>query len=225
MHEATLSGLFPTPVLLSNIDREFTKEEKKFFDECAKTKTKNTGNLTSANRYVLDDPAMKNIRKSIQFYIDDYMQRVYAPKNPVEAYLTQTWLNYTEKGEYHHKHAHPNSWISGCLYINADREQDKITFFKETYNRIDLPTENYNAFNSSSWWFSVGTGDIVLFPSYLTHMVEQTTSTDTRISIAFNTFLKGYIGEEHGLTGLHLKEQDTDVPYRTEPRPMKLTHY
>ena len=54
--------------------------------------------------------------------------------------------------------------------------------------------------------FSVGTCDLVLFPSSLAHMVEQTESQDTRISLSFNTFLKGLIGDEPTLTALHLGE-------------------
>jgi len=217
--EPNIHGLFPTPVLFAKFHRDWTKEEKEYFDEVAKSTTQNTGNLTSSNRYVLDDPVMKEIRDYYQFYLNHFMKSVYAPKNDVQAYITQSWMNYTKTGQYHHKHAHPNSWISGCIYINTDREKDRITFYNDKYHRIDLPTENFNPFNSSSWWFSVGTGDIVIFPSYLTHMVEQTTSTDTRVSIAINTFLKGYIGDEHSLTGLHLQGQDTEAPQRTEPRP------
>jgi hypothetical protein len=37
-------------------------------------------------------------------------------------------------------------------------------------------------------------------------MVEQTESKDTRISLSFNTFLKGYIGHESSLTALHIGE-------------------
>jgi uncharacterized protein (TIGR02466 family) len=217
--EPFIQGLFPTPVLFARFHREWTDDEKKFFGETAKGTTQNTGNLTSADRYVLDHPAMKEIRDYYQFYINYYMQHVYAPKYPVEAYITQSWMNYTKTGQFHHKHAHPNSWLSGCIYISTEREKDRITFYNDKYNRINIPTENFNTYNSESWWFSVGTGDIVIFPSYLTHMVEQTTSSDTRVSIAINTFLKGYIGDEHSLTGLHLKEQDSDTPYRTEPRP------
>lgn len=217
--EPNIHGLFPTPMLFARLGREFTAEEKKYFDECAKETTRNTGNLTSANRYVLDAPEMKNIKESMQFYLNYYMEKIYSPKHPVEAYFTQTWLNYTKTGEYHHKHAHPNSWISGCLYVNADPDKDRITFYNDKYHRISLPTDNYNPFNSESWWFSIGTGDIVLFPSYLTHMVEQTISTDTRVSIAVNSFLKGYIGDEHSLTGLHLQGQDENASQRTEPRP------
>ena len=220
--EPNIQGLFPTPVLFAKFHRNWTKEEKKFFDETAKNITQNTGNLTSADRYVLDHPAMKEIRDYYQFYVNYYMQNVYAPKYDVEAYITQSWMNYTKTGQYHHKHAHPNSWLSGCIYISTDREKDRITFYNDKYNRIDLPTEKFNPYNSSSWWFSVGTGDIVIFPSYLSHMVEQTTSNDTRVSIAINTFLRGYIGDEHSLTGLHLNEQNTDAPQRTEARPENL---
>jgi len=223
MPEPNVHGLFPTPVLFAKFHRDWTKEEKEFFEETAKSTTQNTGNKTSADRYVLDHPVMKEIREYYQFYLNYYMEKIYAPKYSVETYITQSWMNYTDTGQFHHKHAHPNSWLSGCIYVNTDREKDRITFYKEGYNRINLPTENFNPYNSESWWFSVGTGDIVIFPSYLTHMVEQTTSNDTRVSIAINTFLKGYIGDEHSLTGLHLRDQDTDASQRSEARPDNAT--
>jgi hypothetical protein len=48
-------------------------------------------------------------------------------------------------------------------------------------------------------------------------MVEQTESKDTRISLSFNTFLKGYIGAEESLTSLHIGEPvDTKQWRKTE---------
>ena len=44
--------------------------------------------------------------------------------------------------------------------------------------------------NSESWWFPVKTGDVILFPSSLIHMVETKQGTNTRISLAFNVFIK-----------------------------------
>jgi hypothetical protein len=35
-------------------------------------------------------------------------------------------------------------------------------------------------------------------------MVEAVKGNDERISLSFNTFLKGYVGEDDELTGLHL---------------------
>jgi len=201
--EPTVNQLFPTPVAFSKLPRKYTDAEVAFIQKCSLNVTKNTGNTTSVDRYVLDDPAMADLKAFIQFYVNHFMESVEAPYNPVEAYITQSWINYTQPGEFHHKHEHPNSYLSGVLYINADPEKDKIYFYKSGYKRIMLPTERYNLFNADSWWFNVGTCDMVIFPSYLTHMVEQTESKDTRISLSFNTFLKGYIGEENSLTSLH----------------------
>ncbi len=215
--EPTTTQLFPTPVLFSKLPRKFTDEEVAFVQKCGEQVTKNTGNTTSVDRYVLNEPAMSGIKTFVQFYINYYMNEIEAPYAPVGAYVTQSWLNYTQPGEFHHKHEHPNSYISGVLYINADPEKDKIYFYKQGYKRISLPTERYNPFNSESWWFNVGTCDMVLFPSYLTHMVEQTVSVHTRVSLSFNTFLKGYIGEEASLTSLHLDEPvDTSQWRKTE---------
>jgi len=209
--------LFPAPVAFSKLPRKYTDAEMAFIKNCELNITKNTGNTTSVDRYVLNDPVMADLKSFVQVYINHFMENIESPYNPVEVYITQSWLNFTQPGEYHHKHEHPNSYLSGVLYINADPEKDKIFFYKSGYKTIRLPTERFNQFNSDSWWFTVGTCDLVLFPSYLTHMVEQTKSTDTRISLSFNTFLKGYIGEEHSLTALHTGDPvDTTEWRKTE---------
>ena len=80
MPEPNVHGLFPTPVLFAKFHRDWTKEEKEFFEETAKTTTQNTGNTTSADRYVLDHDVMKEIREYYQFYLNYYMEKIYAPK-------------------------------------------------------------------------------------------------------------------------------------------------
>ena len=119
-------------------------------------------------------------------------------------FITQSWLNYTEPGQSHHKHAHPNSVISGVLYINADQNTDKIFFFRQIFEQIKPAIRETNVFNSESWNAPVKTGQVVLFPSHLLHMVETKEGDNTRVSLAFNTFLKGVIGEEIDLAELKL---------------------
>ena len=48
------------------------------------------------------------------------------------------------------------------------------------------------------------TGNIFLFPSSLTHMVETKQGENTRISLSFNVFVKGTIGNNKNLTELIL---------------------
>jgi hypothetical protein len=212
--EPVTNQLFPTPMVFAKLPRKYTNDEVAFIQKTALDVTKNTGNTTSMDRYVLNDPAMSNIRDFLQFHINYYVENIEAPQQKMEAYITQSWLNYTEPKEFHHKHEHPNSYISGVLYINADPDKDKIHFYRNRYQQIQIPTKSFNQFNSESWWFSVGTCDLVLFPSSLSHMVEQTESQDTRISLSFNTFLKGFVGDEQALTALHLGEPVDTTKHR-----------
>ena len=119
---------------------------------------------------------------------------------PAEVFVTQSWLNWTKKGEFHHKHEHPNSYLSGVFYINADPDKDKIYFYKSGYKRINLPTEQFNQFNSESWWFNVGTCDLVIFPSYLTHGVPPNNTNRVRKALGVNALTKGTLGDEETIS-------------------------
>jgi uncharacterized protein (TIGR02466 family) len=196
-----INPLFPVAVGKFNIGRTFTTDEFFFVDN--QSVYNNMGNTTSNNRYVFKDEALSNLSVFAESCVEQYFKEVYAPKHDVKLRITQSWLNYTKEGQYHHKHAHPNSLISGVLYMKADESKDKIYFFRDGYEQIKLPTDKFNLFNSNSWWLPVSSGDLVLFPSSLTHMVE-TVKGDERISLAFNTFPVGYVGEENELTALHV---------------------
>jgi len=200
-----INNLFPTAVGFSKLGRDLTEEELLFIRE--QVRHPNEGNTTSDNRKILNSLEMTEIRDFIEDAMLDYFKLVYAPKFDVTPYITQSWANFTEPGQYHHKHSHPNSIISGVFYPQADRELDKIYFYKDGYERIKLTADEYNPYNSESWWYETGAGDLIIFPSNLTHMVQTKQGEGTRISISFNTFLKGYIGSDESLTGLHLGEE------------------
>jgi uncharacterized protein (TIGR02466 family) len=199
-----VASIFPTPIYLSSLGRKLTDSELKFVDKNKKQTYKNEGNLTSNNNYILNEKPFKDLKLHLDLRVNDYFNKVICPNNEVTSYITQSWLNYTEKKQYHHKHSHPNSLVSGVLYLNSDEKFDRILFFKDTYPGIVFETKNYNLWNSHSWYIPVKTGDIVMFPSSLTHMVETKEGDNTRVSLAFNVFVKGKIGINNKLTELIL---------------------
>jgi len=202
--EPEISGIFPTPVYVSHMDRPFTQKEMDIFQNAEQKTVSNAGNITSANNYILNEPGLEGVRNILTAHVTEFVKRIYVPKYEMVPYITQSWTNYTKEKEWHHSHEHPNSFISGVLYINANDEYDKITFQKKGYQQIKpVPTE-FNWYNSESWFYTVKTGMIILFPSSTTHMVENKGGDNTRISLAFNTFFKGIMGENAGLTELIL---------------------
>ena len=206
MKEPIIHGIFPCPVMFSNLERSLTDKEIVAFNHFGKNIRNNEGNTTSVDNYVLKHKDLQDIKDFIQSYIDTYIEKVIIPRTKVDLYITQSWLNYTKAGQYHHVHTHPNSVISGVFYINAT-QGDKITFSKQTRDMIlEFETDDFQLFNSKSWFFDVSSNNIVLFPSTLQHRVEtlDQKKTDVRISLAFNTFLKGHAGDNNGLTELIL---------------------
>jgi uncharacterized protein (TIGR02466 family) len=202
--EATINGIFPTPIYISKIDRELTKNELSFIDKTKLDTYNNEGNTTSNDNYILNQKAFKDLKQELDLRVQDYFDKVISPSNNITPYITQSWLNYTETNQYHHKHAHPNSLVSGVFYINCHEEHDKIKFFNDNYKTIKPEVKDYNIWNSETWWFSVKTGDVIIFPSSLTHMVETKQGDNTRISLAFNVFIKGTVGNNKQLTELIL---------------------
>lgn len=195
-------SLFPTALGVYELGRDFTKEEINFIKN-QETRS-NMGNTTSVDNNILERDELKEIRLFVENAVAEYFTTVYAPKNKTSLRITQSWCNYTEPGQFHHKHAHPNSFISGVFYPQADGETDKIYFFKSGWQQLKTETNDFNPYNSDSWWMGVRTGIMYIFPSHLEHMVEEVKAKDTRISLSFNTFPVGDWGEDHSLTGLKL---------------------
>ena len=207
MKQPIIHSVFPIPVYMTHIDRPFTKQELKFVEDQKNHCNKNTGNINTKDSYILNKKQFKNIKKFLDKCCEDYLNKLICPKDNIKLYITQSWLNYTEENQFHHKHEHPNSVISGVLYFNSDKNNDIIKFFTSVrYEQIkpEVDKSKYNLWNSSSWYFPVETGQLVMFPSSTTHQVDVKKGTNTRISLAFNTFYKGSLGSNDSLTELIL---------------------
>lgn len=199
-----IAGLFPVPIGVTNLNREFTVEELHFIKNQERKKLPN--NDLSTNTEVFKYNVLRNLHSFCLESVNTFVQEVYKPIHTVDMYITQSWVTYSNQNGSHHKHTHANSFISGILYVNAEENADNITFFKETPDVLLI--EHYdgddNPFNSDSWTVPVKTGDLIIFPSRLCHGVEPVKSKEERISLPFNTFFKGTLGTEKGLTLLHL---------------------
>lgn len=195
-----IENLFPIPIGFSKYNGVFDKD---FLVN--QPQRPNEGNASSEDKYILNRRESADLRQFIETAVHDYFMATYCPKNDARLKITQSWLNWSTPGQFHHKHFHPNSFVSGCFYVNANKATDKIYFYKDGYQSIKFPPIEWNAYNSDSWWFPVGSDELILFPSSLSHMVQPVDGDETRVSLAFNTFPIGIIGDENELTALHLE--------------------
>ena len=187
-----VTGLFPVCIFSNFIERKFSTIEKKAINNAYIKSIKNDTNYISKEFNLLNSEPFKKINNFIVNNLKIYVKDILKPKHAIELLITESWLNFTKKGESHHIHSHHNSFISGVMYFDCI-ENDTIVFYKEEKDFFKIETSEWNLFNSLSWNFPVQKGQLVLFPSNLKHSVNVNNQDKTRISLSFNTFPKGVV--------------------------------
>jgi uncharacterized protein (TIGR02466 family) len=191
--------LFSTPVFKTHYDGPPFEDLIKFC-KSSETRVNKGNNYTSLNNYALNDPIFLKLRKFIEASIKEYIDSMEWQN---EFYITQSWFNVNPTGTGHHEHYHLNSIVSGSFYLNAGKN-DFITFHSGQRPAIGLTTNAFNIMNSPSWDLEVATNDLILFPSQTLHSVKPNPEPYERISLAFNTFVRGTLGLNENLTHLKL---------------------
>jgi len=181
--------LFPTVVGEHTLGRDFTDEEISSLNNIELVE--NIGNYVSINSNILDLPELSRVKERLTECLQEYLYSIYKPNNKIDIHITQSWMTYSKTNQYHHKHNHPNSFLSGVLYINTDN--DVIIFSDDRYDQISVSSSEYTRLNSSDWQMDAYPGGIFIFPSRLSHFVPRVKSSNPRVSIAFNSFIFGDI--------------------------------
>lgn len=100
------------------------------------------------------------------------------------------WININKRNNKNVPHTHPISLISAVYYVKVPENSGEIIFHTPLQNYDEFISENivkkYNAYNSSIYTYQPKEGDLLLFPSWLSHNVSANQTEEERISIAFN---------------------------------------
>lgn len=192
--DCKIIDIFPTAIMKFKINRSFTKDELNFVNTHENIYYPNSGNKYSKNTFILNESEMSDINKFCNEALQTYFKNIINPITNTSIKITQSWLNYTKLNGFHHEHDHPNSIISGVFYLSADKSKDIISFRRNDYKQIQILYKEANDYNTMQTDIKVESGDLVLFPSNISHYVPQTENSKTRISLAFNSFVYGEIG-------------------------------
>lgn len=102
--------------------------------------------------------------------------------------IRQYWANVNAPYEYNMRHNHSPNHLSGVYYVRVPANSGNIRFFDE--RRTKTVTDPYSAvetdLSKSCYTLEPTEGMLLIFPSWLDHIVGQNRSDETRISISFN---------------------------------------
>lgn len=191
-----MMNMFAVPLYKARLGRQFSTDEMQFFQAQLKAPVQAISNYASQNKKILDEPAMQNIRAVLQSHLDQFFRITFNSTNKVALQITQSWLTRSQQGDSHHVHTHPNSVVSGVLYINLAPE-DGITFYRNEDNLwYELLRSEDSYYNAPSYFIQTSMGELILFPSHIRHGVRTVTAPVDRVTLSFNSFFSGELGRE-----------------------------
>jgi uncharacterized protein (TIGR02466 family) len=201
-----ITSLFNEPVGVFKSFRPLKDSESLYIHKELQNIGPNVGNKVSKNTYVLKSEELSELHSFCLDALSNFTTTVYG--ETLDLRITQSWLNLTESGQFHHLHSHPNSVVSGVYYVQTS-ELDRIEFeraYRPMLYDIVIQSSNWNIWNSKTWWIPTPQGSLLLFNSTLKHHVPPVISTDSRISLSFNTFFSKDFGSKETLSLV-------DMPY------------
>jgi uncharacterized protein (TIGR02466 family) len=193
--------LFSSPLYSANLENQISSIEiLKTFNEITSDQfewLENYDNSLSKTHAWLETQKNSQLYNIIDLHIKNYFYEVLQSSPDVEIYITESWVNRTFPGQKHHRHKHPNSIISGTYYFDTDENTGSLVFIDSKYKCLEWSQLNSNIWNSRQWMLQPRAHTLLLWPSELEHMVTENTSSKTRYSLSWNTFIKGNISDNY----------------------------
>lgn len=145
------------------------------------------GTYTSHNtRYdVRRDAVFGPLVDAVQNHVFHYVKLHNSTK---EYFCESAWLNISGKNTFQEMHTHNESTVSAVYYISTPPGSGKLVF-EDPREPDMLPIKdisNRNDFSFVKIGYEVNEGTLIIFRSYLRHMVTMGRNSQPRISIAFN---------------------------------------
>ena len=180
-------NLWITPVWwgMTNLDNEVMY--KKIKELQSKTDTvylSNLGGFQSAtDRYdmMTTDPVFQPLRNLILHVIEKELN-FKAKKFEVD----RMWCNVNTRDDFNMIHSHGQFQFSGAYYVRAPKDSGQIVFRDPRPAAItnEYVTSQFNG--GEVYRIEPEEGKLLIFPSYLDHMVMPSKSDDDRVSISWN---------------------------------------
>ena len=196
MSNNNILKLFPQPVFKYQIDnyQKINEGLVKYVYEL--NKKDNVGvkksNINGWHSKPFDFKEKENIPNKFYAHINNYIKDVFSKfgweYNETKVICTSMWAIINKKGNFNIEHTHPNNYLSAAYYVKAP---DNCGNFKATNpnilsRHVRAKAEKANELNSNSVSIKINEGDLLIFPAYLPHSVEENKSDEDRVIISFN---------------------------------------
>ena len=186
--------LFPQPIFKYQVDNykkineELLKHIYDLHDDDNVGVKKSNINGWHSKPFDLKDNIPNKFYSHINNYIKDVFNKYGWEYIDTKVVCTSMWAIINKKGNFNIEHTHPNNYLSAAYYVKAPKNcgNFKATNPNILNRHIRAKAEQPNELNSNSASIKINEGDLIIFPAYLPHSVEENKSDEDRVIVSFN---------------------------------------
>jgi len=196
MKDYKIYKLFPTPIFHLEVEN-FKKLNIELENYILDLKKKNENGQKKSNQGGWHSPFFdqKNdgTPKKFTDIAQGFLKKIFIDEmgweyNPDKVKITVMWSIVNKKGSFNIQHNHPNAYLSAVYYVNVPENSGNIKFFdpREQKNIRYPKIKNYTDASAVIAEITPKEGDLLIFPAYLYHSVDENLSELDRIIVSFN---------------------------------------
>jgi uncharacterized protein (TIGR02466 family) len=193
MKNAKIDMWFPTPIYICDeiVGKNYNNQIKQQILSI-KNKVSSGGNNWLCDTYntigkydLRQSECFTDLLKTVTDHVNNFASKF----NTIDTFsCKESWFNIYDQNDYQEYHIHTHSTFSAVYYVTAPLDSGDIVFenpFGVDMMEIQNITEQNNL-TYKNCRYQAKERRLIIFKSYLKHMVMRGNNTDERISIAFN---------------------------------------
>lgn len=156
------------------------------------TRSNAGGWQSPGNLITWEDSCIQKLKARMESMVFGLTEQILRPDGGERSFtlLIDAWGNINRSGDYNVVHTHPNAMWSGVYYVTPGEPDESVPYSgllelldpRESANYIQIQ----NTVLDARTFITNIAGRMILFPSWLKHMVHPFVGKGVRISIAFN---------------------------------------
>lgn len=172
--------------------RAIAEEDTAGHDWSADAGYKGYTSYASLDDLPVRNPTFAELCQRLKPHLTEFAVAVDLDTRGLSLQIDSIWINILETGGCHTGHIHPNSIISGTIYIDVPKGASAIRFEDPRLGMmLAAPPRKSNAAQHNRSFVSVqpSPGTVLLWESWLRHEVPTNKAAEDRISVSFNAVL------------------------------------
>jgi len=197
----TIINLYSVPILVQQLSDSdgLTEDEVETLKSISLQKQYGEdGNYLSEESHVLEQHKLDRIKAACDKHVSLYTETVLGIDDKFKMF--RSWLSMNVCGTFHEQHSHRNTMISCVLYFDehmSNQTMAPIDFWQDGLDQIfktfqfAFSKKQPNQYNNNNLTIYPKTNTLIVFPGWIKHATEKSTSKIRRYCLGTNYFFEG----------------------------------